>query len=220
MRPRTFLISTMLHVGAVVGIGVCCGAIAGPGRAPCPTVAFLLDEPVDIVVVETVDEPVEPEQNEPEPPMPSEPFVLPAEFRPEERFEDVAEIQPEQRLRQIRTRVRAAVEPAPEVVEVAAEPVVAPPVAFVEAKARDDQNVPPRYPRESVRLGETGEVVVLLEIDARGNVLSAELHRGCGFPRLHRAVLDAARGWKFEPARELGEPVASRKLHTTVFELR
>lgn len=214
MRPRTLIVSTLLHTGAVLGIGLWVGAFAGPGRLPTPTIALALDEPVEVVVVERRDEPLDLQFEEPAV-QPVEPWMPMPEFVPDERLEEVTPVETEPPWTEPRARVFAR-EPELEVVEAAAEPVVE---SFVEALYHDDRNKPPVYPRLSKLRNETGVVVLLLTIDVTGQVTEVELEQGCGHPRLHRAAIVAARDWVFAPARENGTPVVSRKRHTVEFRI-
>ena len=78
---------------------------------------------------------------------------------------------------------------------------------------------PPDYPREALRNGEEGFVVVEFTINADGStgdivIVEAEPRRT--FDReARRAVAD----WRFEPAMQDGRPVAQRIRHTVEFTL-
>lgn len=71
----------------------------------------------------------------------------------------------------------------------------------------------PDYPRASVRLGEEGDVVLELGIDAQGYVTAVEVTTGSGHRRLDRSAMTAALTWRF-PA---GTPGTIR--HTVHFRL-
>ena len=75
-----------------------------------------------------------------------------------------------------------------------------------------------RYPEEARERGLSGPVLVGLELDADGNVLSAEIEQGLG-PLLDDAALEAARRLRFSPAIRNGEPVAVRITYRFVFSL-
>ena len=70
-------------------------------------------------------------------------------------------------------------------------------------------NNPPEYPREALRAGVEGTVVLLISIDARGNVLDIKVERSSRNRDMDRNAVRAARGWRFNPAIENGTPVAS-----------
>ncbi|WP_433851784.1 energy transducer TonB [Stenotrophomonas nitritireducens] len=72
-------------------------------------------------------------------------------------------------------------------------------------------NASPAYPPAALRAGVEGSVVASLQIDAQGKVTDASIVSRSGERSrdLDRAVLDAVRGWKFEPALRNGREVAS-----------
>lgn len=67
-------------------------------------------------------------------------------------------------------------------------------------------NPPPRYPRLSRQLGETGQVVVRVFIDANGVCSQAEIARTSGYPRLDQSALETARRWRYRPGKRAGVP--------------
>lgn len=79
---------------------------------------------------------------------------------------------------------------------------------------------PPAYPRLSRRAGEEGSVLCSLELGVDGSVLAVEILESSGHPRLDLAAREALVGWRFEPRREAGAPVAARILHRVTFRLR
>ena len=62
------------------------------------------------------------------------------------------------------------------------------------------------YPERSRRRGETGTVVVSVEIDAEGRLSDIWVERSSGFPALDQAALDAFVGVRFRPAIRDGRP--------------
>ena len=70
-------------------------------------------------------------------------------------------------------------------------------------------NNPPEYPREALRSGIEGTVVLLIHIDAQGNVIDIEVERSSRNRDMDRSAVRAARRWRFNPAIENGRPVAS-----------
>jgi protein TonB len=78
----------------------------------------------------------------------------------------------------------------------------------------------PRYPLVERRLGHGGVVLLRLELDSRGQVLSAELEGSSGRERLDRAALDAARRWVFDPSVLQGLGFGQRLFLPIRFELR
>lgn len=91
----------------------------------------------------------------------------------------------------------AAASPGP----AAAPPGTATPVAYV-YYAR------PRYPALAERNGWEGEVLLTLSIDAAGRVERAAVAASSGHDVLDRSALDAARIWRFAPARKNGIAIA------------
>lgn len=68
--------------------------------------------------------------------------------------------------------------------------------------------VRPRYPETALRRGIEGTVMLRLRISGSGEVLSAEVTSSPDPSRaLDRAAIDAAKKWRFEPARRNGRPV-------------
>ena len=117
-----------------------------------------------------------------------------------------------------------SVEQAPELVETApaqppqpiaeaapAEPAPAPAPAAV---APSDQPVPlpgqspaPDYPAAALRRGESGTVVVRVDVDANGVPLDVRLVQRSGSRDLDRAAQEAVRNWRFQPAQINGQPM-------------
>lgn len=66
----------------------------------------------------------------------------------------------------------------------------------------------PRYPFRAYRRGETGTVLVRVEVGPTGVPTSVSLANSSGSRLLDRAALDTVRRWRFRPAQLDGEPVA------------
>src|SRR5512145_2939329 len=92
----------------------------------------------------------------------------------------------------------------------AAPPSVVPPTQtrFVEAE----------YPAAARQKGLEAKVVLRLRIDEQGNVTEALVEQGAGHG-FDEAARRAALGFKFEPARQDGEPVAAIILYQYRFTL-
>ncbi|HET9742122.1 MAG TPA: energy transducer TonB [Terriglobales bacterium] len=84
------------------------------------------------------------------------------------------------------------------------------PEAMVQKKstpARLISSVPPQYPAMARQFRLEGQVVVTVEVDTAGNVVSAKAISGP--PMLRQAALDAVRRWKYAPATLGDKPVNS-----------
>ena len=78
--------------------------------------------------------------------------------------------------------------------------------------------VDPPYPDFARRARVQGAVVLLMTVDERG--LPTQVSLLNGHPALGEAALQAARQWRFEPARVDGQPVAASFRLTLNFRLR
>ena len=78
---------------------------------------------------------------------------------------------------------------------------------------------PPVYPSLSRRLGETGKVVLRVELDETGRVSAARVITSSGFDRLDAAALAAVRTWRCRPAQRDGQAVRSVALQPFDFTL-
>lgn len=101
---------------------------------------------------------------------------------------------------------RSSGETAPPVASAPAAP--APPQNRATPLPIDGQSPPPTYPPSALRKGETGTVMVRIQVDAQGNPGGVALIRRSGSRDLDRAAMEAVRKWKFQPAIDDGQPVA------------
>ncbi|MCD9086927.1 energy transducer TonB [Stenotrophomonas sp. SY1] len=69
------------------------------------------------------------------------------------------------------------------------------------------QSPAPAYPPAALRRGESGTVVVQVDVGIDGSPLDARLIQRSGSRDLDRAALDAVRGWRFQPAQSNGQPM-------------
>ena len=69
------------------------------------------------------------------------------------------------------------------------------------------QSPPPAYPAAALRAGETGSVVVRVDVDATGYPNNATVIERSGSRELDRAATDAVRRWRFTPAQSNGQAV-------------
>ena len=111
--------------------------------------------------------------------------------------------------------------PAPESV-IQAPPMPLPPGPMAlssELSVACPERSAPAYPAQSRRLGETGVVVLRVELGESGNVALARVDRSSGYPRLDEAALAAVRTWRCTPATRNGHPVRAVALQPFNFIL-
>jgi protein TonB len=65
----------------------------------------------------------------------------------------------------------------------------------------------PSYPAMSRRMGETGRVVVRVELDSDGRVDAAQITSSSRYKRLDEAALHAVKTWRCHPPLREGQPV-------------
>lgn len=71
------------------------------------------------------------------------------------------------------------------------------------------QSPPPRYPGAALRRGESGTVLVRVEVDTAGMPAGVALVQRSGSRDLDRAAMEAVRGWRFQPAQRNGQAIAA-----------
>lgn len=81
------------------------------------------------------------------------------------------------------------------------------------------ERTPPAYPPLSRRLGETGTVVLRVELDESGRVYAARVQTSSGFNRLDTAALAAVARWRCTPAQRDGRTVRSVAMQPFKFTL-
>lgn len=93
----------------------------------------------------------------------------------------------------------AAPEPPPEAIPAVEMAPGSAPVAL--------ETPAPRYPTAALRRGESGEVLLRIDVDAEGRVADVGVVHGSGSRALDRAAISAVRGWRFLPGQRDGRPV-------------
>lgn len=79
----------------------------------------------------------------------------------------------------------------------------------------------PRYPAAALRRGESGTVVLRVQVDAEGNAGDVEIIERSGSRALDRAAAEAALRWRFRPALDVGgQPVAGDAVVPVEFQPR
>lgn len=66
----------------------------------------------------------------------------------------------------------------------------------------------PRYPSDALRNGESGTVIVRIEVGADGEPVAVSVVGRSGSRSLDRAAVQAAKRWRFRPAQQNGRAVA------------
>lgn len=95
------------------------------------------------------------------------------------------------------------------------EPQATPPVA----SANRALNKAPLYPNLSRRLKEQGTVYLHVLVLKNGKVGQLKLKQSSGFARLDQSALNAVRGWTYQPAMKLGQPINFWFVQPVVFNL-
>lgn len=78
----------------------------------------------------------------------------------------------------------------------------------------------PAYPKQSLRFGEQGKTVLLVELDELGQMINVEVKIKSGFPRLDEAAVNAVKTWRCTPAKRNGVAVRSIALQPFNFSLK
>lgn len=115
-------------------------------------------------------------------------------------------------------RVAPPPHPAPPPLAPEAPPV--PPSAVTSSAPLPIDMPAPRYPASALRRGETGEVLLRIEVDSGGRAAAVDIVQGSGSRELDRAALAAARNWRFRPALRDGQPVAGTVNVPIIFDSR
>lgn len=95
------------------------------------------------------------------------------------------------------------------------EPAATQPVA----SANKAVNKAPLYPTLSRRLKEQGTVYLQVLVLKNGKVGQLKLKQSSGFARLDQSALNAVRGWTYQPALKLGQPIDYWFVQPVVFNL-
>lgn len=113
----------------------------------------------------------------------------------------------------------SATEPAPAVSLQTVENTV-PEIIPPKVDAEHANNPAPRYPPLSRRLGEEGEVQLLVHILEDGSVGEIKLKVSSGYARLDTAAREAISRWRYVPARQGGEPISYWYVQPVAFSLK
>lgn len=108
--------------------------------------------------------------------------------------------------------VQATPSAAPAAAAAIAAPATASPPAAITPpsyNAKHLNNPAPRRSAASIRAGEAGKVVLRVMVTPQGRPAEIKVTQSSGFDRLDDAALAAVRKWRFVPAEQAGQPVAS-----------
>lgn len=81
------------------------------------------------------------------------------------------------------------------------------------------ERVAPSYPADARQRGETGLVIVRVEVDERGWVASAQVERSSGHAALDEAALRAVKAWRCTPPTRHGLPAKGVAMQPFNFSL-
>ncbi len=81
-------------------------------------------------------------------------------------------------------------------------------------------NPPPPYPSTARRRGWEGEVLLLVNVSARGEVFKVTVSRSSGYQILDRAALNAVYRWQFQAAQKNGWAVAGQVMVPIHFSIK
>jgi len=74
----------------------------------------------------------------------------------------------------------------------------------------DGSNKLPPYPRLARQLNQEGQVILSVEIDAKGLARDIKIVKSSGYKLLDDAAVKTVKGWIFIPATKNGQPVSSQ----------
>ena len=104
--------------------------------------------------------------------------------------------------------------------EAAPSQTEAPRQSRVDAPARPVRSIRPDYPHEARVRGESGDVLLEIDIAPNGTASGVRVVSSCGFADLDAAAVKAASRARFVPAKSGGEAVASTVRMTIAFTLK
>ncbi len=112
-----------------------------------------------------------------------------------------------------------AVEPGPPEEAPVAAPPPEPLMLATDLAVGCPHRFPPEYPTGSRRFGESGKLVLRVELDATGHIAAVKVKESTGFRRLDEAGVAAVRLWQCNPPMREGKAVAAVALQPFNFVL-
>lgn len=111
------------------------------------------------------------------------------------------------------TRGEIVEEPAPPPeAQVAEAPDAASPSAGADSSARPLRSPPPRYPPRALQRGESGTVLLQVEVDPRGRPQRVDVVQSSRSRSLDREAVRTVERWEFSPAIRNGRAVSAKVL--------
>lgn len=155
--------------------------------------------------VKPIDTPVE-RPIKKRPPQESKPLVKPVTTAVEKTLEAVAAKSTIAAAELTQSEIQ---EPKIEAVVPAKAVAAEPEETLVEAQANYLVNPLPTYSRLSKKMGETGTVLLRVQVSPLGETLSVQLEKSSGFSRLDESALTTVSQWRFKAATKGGVAVSS-----------
>lgn len=194
----------ILHTGVVL-------FLVAPMRPGDATAQQEPIEPTFVGVFERKLDPPPPPPKAPEPPKPLQPVVR----QPRPTPQPVA---PTPQATVATTDVTSESAPIEEFAEVAPEPATGPSFgASVDAAYGGPPKI--RYPSALIRKRIEGDVLVRVQLDADGRVMTVAIERSSGHRALDDSALKQVRTWRFRAAEENGMPIAAEVLVPISFRI-
>jgi protein TonB len=81
-------------------------------------------------------------------------------------------------------------------------------------------NPPPPYPTTARRRGWEGEVLLLVNVTAQGEVYNVTVNHSSGYQILDRAALNAVYRWEFQAAQKNGRAVSGQVMVPIRFSIK
>ena len=181
---------------------------AHPGTMPEPTPVFvrLLDAPPSIPVKEVTPSAL-PTPHKHEPPQASAPQVASGEAPSVAPIETLA--------------LSPITMPGPVVAEPSASLQASAPIGLASGLSLScPVRTAPVYPTLARKMGEAGSVLLRVELDETGRLVSAEISRTSGFTRLDQAALAAVKNWRCNPAVRDGQAVRVVSMESFDFKFK
>lgn len=212
-RAIGLLVVLGLHGGLLYGLWSV-RVIPPPSEALTLFVSFVAPPPEPVQATAPPPKPAKPRVPPPKPEPKPEPHRHLAAQAPVFSPREIVEPAPEPVVEPVVAPAPPIPDPAPSAPEAppappppAPAPAAGPLTLPSELALGCPERTAPAYPRLSRRLGESGKVVLRVELDETGRVAGAQVASSSGSPRLDAAALAAVRTWRCRPAQRDGRGV-------------